>query len=247
MYFHFLVSFSYSICRDQPNLTAMRLWFYLQLYRYIADPTRTGKGDIIEKSPYPTYKGIELWIDLKLNLESGIEWWTELRWNIDGWIELWVKFRCNEHREELNSNWIQTPCLNLNWFVNPKLLNRYISAMQYILTRKLRQKLYTYWKEGPNEHTASFLNIWYGRSQIACHCEIWSDTNFNLYNRIRHVSRSMHFLYVFVAVFVGLSLKIDISVCAVRYFTESLFNRRLSIVNLAEHFSGRTKFSKKLL
>ena len=57
----------------------------------------------------------------------------------------------------------------------------------------------------------------------------------------------MHFMYVFVGVFVALCLKIDMSVCAVRYFTESLFNRRLSIEILAEHFSGRTKFSTKLL
>mgnify|MGYP001800169496 CR=1 FL=1 len=50
----------------------------------------------------------------------------------------------------------------------------------------------------------------------------------------------MHFMYVFVGVFVALSLKIDIRVCAVLYFSKSLLNQRLSIKNLAEHFTGRT-------
>ena len=60
-------------------------------------------------------------------LESWIELWVELKWNIDGWIESWIEFRRNEHLEKLNLNWIQTLCLNLNWVVNPKTLNRYIS------------------------------------------------------------------------------------------------------------------------
>ena len=204
MYFHFLVSFSYSICRDQPNLTAMRLWFYLQLYRYIADPTRMGKGDIIEKSPYPTYKGIELWIDLKLNLESGIEWWTELRWNIDGWIELWIKFWCNEHREELSLNWIQTLCPNLNWVVNPKMQNRYISAMLSIVT-KILKVLY------PHRHL-----IWSVSNGLSLRDLIWYWCYFIYPNR--HVSRFMHFMYVFVGVCRYVFEKRYKSVCCTLFF-----------------------------
>ena len=34
----------------------------------------------------------------------------------------------------------------------------------------------------PNEHTATFLNIQFDQLPVACCCDIWSDTNFQLYN-----------------------------------------------------------------
>ena len=126
MFFRLWVHVLHYICRDQTNSTAM--WFYLLLYAYIAYPTRMGKGDICWKHRAHPLKAVELWIELKCNV-------GELNWivnwiasNIDGWIESWIEFRRNEHLEKLNLNWIQTLCLNLNWVVNPKKLNRYISG-----------------------------------------------------------------------------------------------------------------------
>ena len=74
------------------------------VYKYIHSiPNK--RGDICQKALCPLFKGIELWIDL--------------RWNIDGWIESWIELWCNEHLEELKLDWIQK-LLNLNWVVNWK-------------------------------------------------------------------------------------------------------------------------------
>ena len=71
------------------------------------------------------FRGAELWINLKVNLESWIELWNDFRWNNDGWIESWTEFLCSERLEELNLNWIQKLCLN------PEKLNCYISGVYY--------------------------------------------------------------------------------------------------------------------
>ena len=72
---------------------------------------------------------MEFWINLKL---SWVVNWMEMRNWRTNWIANWVSMQWVFWRIEfeLNPNTLSESELGLNWVVNPKRLNRYISAAQ---------------------------------------------------------------------------------------------------------------------